>query len=144
MRQMLGHTLIELMMVLAILGVVLALAAPQALGWRDRIAVDRASAEIASFYDLSRYAAIVRATRVRLEFAPDSLRAAFEGVSDSALRERPGPARLGVALRVSRRVIRVGPTGLGWGAANTTLVLTRGAAAETLTTSRLGRIKRWR
>jgi hypothetical protein len=40
-------------------------------------------------------------------------------------------------------VIRVGPNGIGWGAANTQLILRRGAAAESLTTSRLGRLKWW-
>jgi hypothetical protein len=48
-----------------------------------------------------------------------------------------------VGLDASRAVIRIDPTGLGYGAANSTIVLQRGAVAESLTTSRLGRLKRW-
>jgi hypothetical protein len=46
-------------------------------------------------------------------------------------------------MRVSRPVIRLSPVGLGLGGSNTKVVLYRGAAAESLTTSRLGRLKRW-
>ncbi len=56
---------------------------------------------------------------------------------------RPGPARHGVTLTASRSVIRIYSNGMGLGAANTKLVVRRGAAAESLTTSRLGRLKRW-
>jgi hypothetical protein len=48
-----------------------------------------------------------------------------------------------VSFRASRPVIRLYPNGFGLGAANTKIVLERGAAAESLTTSRLGRLKRW-
>ncbi len=144
MRRPAGHSLLELVFVLGLLGLLLALGLPRIAGWRDRIAVQRAAWELASFYDVSRYAAILRARRVRLEFAADTLRAIYEGVVDSEFLGRPGPSRLGVTLRVSRAAIRLGPTGLGWGAANTKLVLTRGVAAESLTTSRLGRVKHWR
>ncbi|HKI94325.1 MAG TPA: prepilin-type N-terminal cleavage/methylation domain-containing protein [Gemmatimonadales bacterium] len=144
MRRSAGHSLVELVLVLVLLGLLLAFGLPRIAGWGDRIAVHRAASELASFYDVSRYAAIMRARRVRLEFAADTLRAVYESAVDSEFLGRPGPSHLGVRLRVSRSVIRVGPTGLGWGAANTKLVLMRGVAAESLTTSRLGRIKHWR
>jgi hypothetical protein len=69
--------------------------------------------------------------------------AVYEAALDSTFLVRPGPARHGVVLLASRAVIRLDPTGLGFGAANSTLVLRRGAVAESLTTSRLGRLKRW-
>ncbi len=80
---------------------------------------------------------------VRVEFATDTLRARTEA-NDSTVLALPGPARYGVVLEASRRVIDLAPNGLGWGAANTKIVLRRGAAAESLTTSRVGRLKRWR
>lgn len=144
MHRRTGYSLVELVLVLGIFGLLLAFGLPRMAGWRDRIAVQRAATELVSFYDVSRYAAILRARRVRLEFGADTLRAVYEGAVDSEFLGRPGPARLGVTLRVSRSIIRVGPTGIGWGAANTKLVLTRGVAAESLTTSRLGRVKHWR
>ncbi len=138
-----GVTLLEVVAVLAIVGIVMAIAAPSVATWKDKLAVERATGEVVSFYWQARTSALFRGTRVRLEFGVDSLQASFEGVTDSVFLTRPGPSRHGVSLRVSRPVIRVYPNGFGLGAANTKLVLWRGAAAESLTTSRLGRLKRW-
>lgn len=131
-------------MVLAIIGVLSALALPRTAGWLDRIAVSRAGGEIAAFYQTARFGAIFRSQRVRLELGPDSLRAVFEGPADSVFLRWPGPARHRVGLTVTRATIRIQSNGLGLGAANTKVVLRRGMAAESLTTSRLGRLKRWR
>lgn len=138
-----GFTLIELIVVLTILGVLLAVAAPRWSAQRDRLAVHRAALEVTAFAQAARYAAIVRARRVRIEFAATDLRAVYEAASDSTFLVRPGPDRHGVTLEASRPVIRIGPDGLGYGAANTRLVFRRGSAADTLTTSRLGRIRWW-
>jgi prepilin-type N-terminal cleavage/methylation domain-containing protein len=138
-----GVTLIELLMALVIVGTMSALALPRAVRWLDWIAVDRATWEVASFYEAARFAAIDRDERVRLELSADTLRAVFEGVADSVFLRRPGPARHAVRFRTSRAVIWIEPNGLGRGAANAKLVLWRGAVAESLTTSRLGRLKRW-
>lgn len=136
--------MIELSLVLVIVGIVAAFAAPALGNWLDRIAVSHAANELAGFYNTARFAAVSRATRVKIEFGSDSLRAVLEGATDSAFLARPGPDRLGVKMRASRPVIRIHPNGLGWGAANTKLVVTKGTAAESLTTSRRGRLKRWR
>ncbi|MDH3496164.1 MAG: hypothetical protein OER21_05335 [Gemmatimonadota bacterium] len=139
-----GFALVELVVVLGLTAALLLLAAPRWLQWQDRTRVSRAAVELAQFYQAARYAAILRATRVRIEFTGDTLAAVYEhAAGDSAFLERPGPARHGVSLSATRAAIRIGPTGLGYGAANTTLIVRRGAAADTLTTSRLGRLKRW-
>jgi prepilin-type N-terminal cleavage/methylation domain-containing protein len=137
-----GFSLLELVVVLSVTGTLLAIAVPPLVRWRESAAVRQASWEVISFYHTARYAAILRATRVRLEFGPDTLKAVYEGPSDSTFLARSGPSRLGVALTVTRPVIEIAPNGLGWGAANTTLVFRRGTAADTLTTSRLGRLRR--
>ena len=138
-----GFTVVEVVVVVAIVGTLVGLLLPRWGPVRDGLAVDRATREVASFYHRARYAAILRAQPVRIEFGAESLRAVYEGVRDSTFLVHPGPARLGVGLDASRVVIRIGPNGIGYGAANTRLVLSRGAAADTLTTSRLGRLKRW-
>lgn len=138
-----GFTLLEVISVLAIIGLIVTMAAPRFSRWADALATDRATHEVMAFYWHARSAAIFRGTRVRLEFAADSLLAAFEGVTDSVFLVRPGPSRHGVSVRASRPVIRLYPNGFGLGAANTKIVLERGTAAESLTTSRLGRLKRW-
>jgi len=139
-----GFTLIEIVVVVLLCGMLVGVATPRLGRWMDRLAAEQAAAEIASFYQRARFTAVFRSTRVRLEFAEDSLRGVLEGVTDSTFLVVPGPAHRGVRLEVSRAVIRIHPNGIGWGAANTKLVLRRGAAEETLTTSRLGRLKWWR
>lgn len=139
-----GLTIVELLTVMTIIGILLGIALPRFAGWMDRLAVSRAAIELASFYNRARFGAIFRSTRVRLEFTADSLVAAYERArGDSTFIQWPGPAHHHVSLKVSRSVIRIHPTGIGYGAANTKLVVQRGMVAESLTTSRLGRIKRW-
>lgn len=138
-----GFTVLEMLTVLAIIGVILLIAMPRVTGWRDGLAAQRAARELALFYSRVRLGAVFRARPVRIEFADDSLRAVFEGPPDIPFLRQPGPSYHGVSLTASRPVIRLAPTGFGWGAANTKLVLRRGAAAESLTTSRLGRLKVW-
>jgi len=48
-----------------------------------------------------------------------------------------------VALEVSNPVVVFDPIGLAWGLSNTKVVLRRGVRSETITLSRLGRVKRW-
>lgn len=138
-----GVTLLELIIVLTVVGLLALLAVPRIAGWLDRLATQQAVTELMSFYTRARFAAIFRGSRVRLEFDKDSLRAVLEGVRDSTVLAMPGPVRHGVNFHASRRTIRIGPHGFGWGAANTKIVVWRGAAAESLTTSRLGRLKKW-
>ncbi len=138
-----GFTLIEMLAVLALLTILAALSLPRLAGWTDRRAVRQAAGEVASFYGRARMAAVFSGRHVRVEFAADSLRAVSREADDSTFLSLPGPARHGVALDATRAAIDVAPNGLGWGAANTKIVLSRGAASESLTTSRLGRLKRW-
>jgi prepilin-type N-terminal cleavage/methylation domain-containing protein len=138
-----GFSLIELVATMTVAGILLALAVPRWAQFEDGVAVRQAALEVATFYQAARHAAIRRATRVRIELQRDSLRAVFEGATDSTFLVWAGPSRHGVGLDATRAVIRLNPTGLGYGAANSTIVLQRGAVAESLTTSRLGRLKRW-
>ena len=138
-----GYTLVELLAMLVILGTLFAFALPRTVDWRDRHATRRAAAEVRAFYARARYGALARSARVRIELSNDSLVAVLEGAVDSVFLYRPGPLYLGVELETTRPVVRVDPGGFGWGAANTKLILRRGSAAESLTVSRMGRIKWW-
>jgi len=139
-----GSTLTELVLVIAIMGSVSALAYPPTGAWLDRLAVIRAAEDFRGFFNMARMGAVYRSSRVRILIEPDSLTAIAEGQSDSILVQMRGPSAHGVALDVSRSLVRLYPTGVGLGAANTTVTLRRGAASETLTLSRLGRLRRLR
>ena len=139
-----GTTLAELVLIIAVLGLVSAMAFPPVRAWFDRLAVIRAVEDFRGFYSTARAGAMYRWSRVRIVIEPDSLVAIAEGQSDSILVRVRGPASHGVALEVSRRLVRLYPSGIGLGAANTTVTLSKGAASETLTLSRLGRLRRLR
>lgn len=139
-----GFTLIELIVVLVVIGVTSALALPHLRDALDRIAVDGTAADVTTALAVARNAAVMSGTRARLVISAESLR--IELWADTAWAPRktwPGPLAHGVALEVSNAMVVFGPTGMGWGASNTTVVLRRGAHSATLTTSRLGRVKRW-
>ena len=136
-----GYTLTELALVCTIVGVILALAVPRTAGWIDKLAVLRATEDFRGFYQRARMGAVYRSSRVRITIGPDSLIAVAEGQTDSVLAQRPGPSKYGVSVEVSRSVIRLYPTGIGLGGANTSVLLRRGAVAVSLTISRLGRLR---
>ena len=138
-----GVTLLEMLVVLALLTTLVMVLAPPTIHWRNTLLTQRAAREVSSFYSRSRMAAVFLSHRVRIEFDADSLVAIREGIADSTLFVAPGPSRHGVELTATRAAVRIAPTGVGWGAANTKVILRRAAAAESLTTSRLGRLRHW-
>ena len=139
-----GHTLLELMVALAVIGVTIAGGLLRLPGGLDRIAVRQAAVELTTALAVTRNAAVFRGVRARLAIAADSLRLdeLDEGVWKPRMRW-PGPLSHSVDMDVSNRVVTFDPLGLGWGAANTKVVFTRGFQSATVTTSRVGRVKRW-
>jgi prepilin-type N-terminal cleavage/methylation domain-containing protein len=138
-----GFTLIELVVVLVILMVVIALGVPRLQPAFDRIATDGAARDLTTAIAVARGAAVLQGTRARLRIGVDSLRVDREGAHGWEPYARwPGPGAAGVALEVTNPEIVFGPMGFGWGPANTRVELRRGSQLETVTTSRVGRVKR--
>jgi prepilin-type N-terminal cleavage/methylation domain-containing protein len=139
-----GFTLTELAVVLAILALVTAITLPRLGGLLDWIAVNTAAQDVTTAVAVTRNAAVMQGSRRRLVIAPDSLRIdRWTGDSWTPLARWPGPDRHGVTLDVSNPVVVFDPIGLAWGLSNTKVVLRRGLRSETITLSRLGRVKRW-
>jgi len=139
-----GFSLLELIVTLAAAAVVTAITLPRLGGVLDWLAVDAEAAKVTTGLAVTRHVAIMRGTRARLVVAVDSLRIdRWEGRTWTPLVRWGGPGEAGVRLEVSNPEIVFGPTGIGWGASNTTIVLRRGSRFEMITTSRLGRVKRW-
>jgi prepilin-type N-terminal cleavage/methylation domain-containing protein len=139
-----GFSLVELMVTVAAVAVVTAVTLPRLGGVLDWLVVDAEAVKVTTALAVTRHVAIMRAARARLVVAGDSLR--IDRWDDRAwipLLRWVGPREAGVRLEVSNPEIAFGPTGIGWGASNTTVVLRRGSRFETITTSRLGRVKRW-
>jgi len=139
-----GFTLLEMMVVLAIAGVLLGMWLPRAARLQDWLETERAARDVTTALAVGRTGAVMQSTRARVEIGADTLRIDRFGASGWTPWWRvPGPASHGVTLEVSNPIVTFGPTGMGWGVSNTRIVLRRGSQAETITTSRVGRIKRW-
>ena len=139
-----GFTLTELAVVLAILAIVTAITLPRLQGLRDWIAVNSAAQDFTMAVAVTRSAAIMQGSRRRLVIARDSLRIdRWVGDSWAPLERWSGPDGHGVSLEVSNPVVVFAPTGIPWAVSNTKVVLRRGVRSETITLSRLGRVKRW-
>ena len=139
-----GHTLVELLVVLAVLGICLMVAVPRVAGFLDWVATDGAAHDVSIALAVTREAAVGQGVTARLLIAAESLVVQVRDTSGwVSWRRFPGPATRGVSLEVSNPEVVFSPLGAGWGASNTTITLERGGREQRITTSRLGRVKRW-
>lgn len=134
-------TLLELAATTAIIGIVMTAAIPRFMGFRDRLAVDGAAASLTSALADTRQLAGRWNRRTALTVDTVTATAVVHANTDS-LDVVPLGALFGVTLSATRDSIAYTPLGLGYGAANVTYVLRRGAVAETVTVSRAGRVRR--
>jgi len=139
-----GFTVLELLVVISIAGLLAAFWIPRAARLLDWIATERAVRDVTTALAVARHGAVMHATRARLTITADSLRIdRLEREGWEPWWRKPGPADHGVTLQVSNPIVVFGPTGMGWGVSNTKIVLSRGSQAETITMSRVGRVKHW-
>lgn len=136
-----GVTLAELVLTCTFVGLVAGIAVPRIGALLDAIRLQQASHEVAGAVTLARAAAIRRANYTRLVIDPlrDELR--IESGADTLHRRNLGDMHR-VTLRATRDTITYAPSGLGYGVANSTIVVSIGQRAETVTVSRLGRMRR--
>jgi Tfp pilus assembly protein FimT len=136
-----GVTLAELVLTCTFIGLVAGIAVPRMGALLDGIRLSQAAHEVAGAVTLARAAAIRRANYVELiiDSPHDELR--LESGGDT-LHRRNLRAMHRVALRATRDTITYAPSGLGYGVANSTIVVSIGQRAETVTVSRLGRMRR--
>ena len=139
-----GFTLLELLVVTCIAAILTAFWVPRAARLMDWLATERAVRDVTTALAVGRHGAVMRATRARVSFASDTIRVdRFESQGWVPWWRTPGPAAHGVLLQVSNPVVVFGPTGMAWGVSNTKIVLSRGSQSETITMSRVGRVKHW-
>lgn len=136
-----AFTLIEIALVLALVAIVAAIAVPSVIRHLDRLAVVGATAELAGAFQAARDQAIAvgRPVTVRLDEASPAV-TVLRGADTLVHRDLAGTH--GVSLTASRDTMAYLPNALATGAANLSVVVTRGEATRTLTVSRLGRV-RW-
>jgi Tfp pilus assembly protein FimT len=136
-----GTTLIELVVAIIVMAALAAIALPRFRDAADRFAARSAIVEARSLFTLARRQAITRRSMVGViaDTAAGTVvvRSGGRELARGSLRER-----YGVQLSATRDSMAYDPRGLGYGAANLTIVARRGRGAETLSVSRLGRTRR--
>ena len=136
-----GFTLIELLFVVSIIGILAGIAVPRTRHLLDSAAARGAAADAASMLEMARHAAMARGERVSVDIDSGPARLVMRAGSDT-LRRRNEHAIHGVRFSITRSTVAYSPIGLGVGVSNLTLIVSRGSAAETVTVSRLGRVRR--
>ena len=141
MRARHAGTLLEVVIVVAIMATLLAIAVPPVTAARDRAATHAAQSDAASLFTLARDEALARHTVVWVVL--DSAAGAVHlRVPGRGTRTRSLGSLYGVTVRCTRDSMSYDARGLGRGAANLTVVVTRGRALDSLVVSRLGRVRR--
>lgn len=135
-----GTTLVEMCVVLAVVAALFTIALPRLRDASDRSAARGAVQEVGSLFSLARRAAVARRAGVRVVI-DTTVGTITVRIGGTVLARRGLRAEFGVRMIATRDSMSYDPRGLGYGAANLTVVARRGRAAETLYVSRLGRTR---
>ena len=135
-----GTTLLELALVLAIAGTLMTFFVIPAARALDRIQSRAAVSALAAACAFARQAAVTRGARTVVSLDTAGARVAVTVGADT-LRVDDLGARYGVSLATSNATLTYAPTGLATGLSNLRAIVRRGRAADTVTVSRLGRVR---
>jgi len=125
---------------LCIISVLTAIAVPEAGKLLDRIRVRGAVADIQALFGAARHIAIARSAQSTVEI-DTARRAVYVSVGSDTVRRHDIGAEHDVQLSASRVRMSYSPTGIGYGAANLSVVVRRSAVVDTVFVSRLGRVR---
>ena len=135
-----GFSLIELVLVLALIGLLLGIALPPLAGALDRIEVAAAASQIAAAHTRARMMAISGSRVVVLTVDSAALSIHLRGSTNHLWSDR-GPAFSRVSLSGPARSFTFSPEGFSLALSNASLHLSRGSATRTVVVSRLGRLR---
>jgi Tfp pilus assembly protein FimT len=136
-----GTTLVEQVVLLAVLGVCSAVAVTGAARLLTTVAVHGAAREVAELFALARDRAMATGERVSVRLDGPAGRVLVHAGEDTLARLELYASQK-ISLTATRDSMAYLPSGLGYGAANLRVIVARGASRDTITVSRLGRVKR--
>ncbi len=135
-----GFSAIEVTIVIGVVSILSAIAMPAMVGVLDHMRVRAAVTEIESLFGAARHVAIARATIASVEIDTTRGRISVMVGRDTVRRGEPR-TEYGVDLATNRASMSYGATGVGYGAANLSVVVRKGSFADTIVVSRLGRVR---
>ncbi|HEX4684298.1 MAG TPA: prepilin-type N-terminal cleavage/methylation domain-containing protein [Gemmatimonadaceae bacterium] len=138
-----GFSLFELTAVLMLIAMLFAIAAPRFAAMRDGAAVHAALGDIGGTFDLARQSAVANraSTAVVIDTAAGELVVRWSSSGGGTIARRTIQRLYGVTLGANRDSVVYDSRGLGYGVSNVTVIARRGAFVDTLTMSRLGRLR---
>jgi prepilin-type N-terminal cleavage/methylation domain-containing protein len=135
-----AFSLTEMVLVLALTGVLLGIAIPSLSAALDRIEVRAAANHLVAAHQRARMMAVTQGQVLVLSVDQNELTIRDQG-QPMPLWSQAGPMANGVLLEASGNRFTFSPEGLTLGLSNATLRLSRGSATRTVIISRLGRIR---
>jgi len=135
-----AFTLAEVLLVLALGGILLGVAIPQFAAVLDRIEVAAAASHIAAAHRRARLMAVTQGLVTVLSVDALALTIRRRGLT-APLWSEAGPSAHRVSLEGPTRQFTFSPGGFSLGLSNATIRLTRGGATRTVIISRLGRVR---
>ncbi len=140
-RDVRGFTLVEQLWVLLVSGILLAVSVSGGARLLNATITRGAANDTADLLAMARDHAVATGTRTAVHFDAGAARVVVHAALDTLARLELARDRA-VFLAATRDSMAYTAAGLGYGAANVRLIFTRGASADTVTVSRLGRVKR--
>ena len=135
-----GTTLFELVVLVMLVGILAGFALPSFKRGYDRLETRSAGQETLTAFFVARASAIAAGKPAHVVI--DELHARLRIITlDDTVLALPVGMRHGVAVAASRPSMTYTASGLGYGGANLRVIVSRGAAAETVFVSREGRAR---
>lgn len=139
MRQ--AFTIIESTITVCLISLLAAIAAPSISRMLDAIEVREAAIEVEAMFSSARHLAIARAAPASVEIDTARRVVAVTLGGDTLRKRELGKDHL-VDLKTTRPSVTYSAIGVGYGAANVTIVIKRNASFDSVVVSRLGRVRR--
>ncbi len=136
-----AFTIIETTIAICLIGILAAIAAPRISRIVDAIEARQASIEIETLFSAARHIAIARRAQTSVEIDTAKRVVSVQIGGDTLRKREPGKDHR-VELSATRSSVTYSPIGIGYGAANVTVVVKRNASADSIIVSRLGRVRR--
>ena len=136
-----GSTLIEQLWLLVVTGVLLSATIVGGARLLDAATVRSSANDVADLFAIARDQAIATGKRTAVHIDVAAGRLIIHADVDTLMRLELAQSRA-VSIVATRDSMAYAASGLGYGASNLRVIVKRGASADTITVSRLGRVKR--
>ena len=135
-----GFTLIETIIAVCLISILTAIATPGFARVIDAIEVREAAMEVETAFSAARHLAIARGAQAFVEIDPGLATVSVRIGTDTVRKRELADYR--VVVQAAKTTMSYSAIGVGYGAANLTVVIRRNASIDSVVVSRLGRVRR--